>query len=151
MKISAGILLYRFNNKRLEVFLVHPGGPFWKNKDEGAWSVPKGETTPGEDPLEAAKREFEEETGFIVSGEFIGLAPVKLKTGKMVHAWALEKNVNAAELKSNTFPLEWPPKSGKVIQVPEVDKGEWFPVEKAKNKINSGQLALIEELVIKLK
>jgi predicted NUDIX family NTP pyrophosphohydrolase len=151
MKISAGILLYRFNDKELEVFLVHPGGPFWKNKEDGAWSVPKGETMPGEDLLEAAKREFQEETGFVVLGEFIELAPVKLKSGKLVHAWALEKNVNAAELKSNTFLLEWPPGSGKKIEIPEVDRGTWFPVEKAKDKINPGQLALIEELVIKLK
>jgi predicted NUDIX family NTP pyrophosphohydrolase len=151
MKISAGILLYRFNSKRLEVFLVHPGGPFWRNKEEGAWSIPKGETMPGEDALKAAIREFEEETGFIVSGKFIDLVPVKLKSGKIVHAWALEEDVNPAEVKSNTCLVEWPPRSGKTIEIPEVDKGEWFTIDKAKEKINPGQLALIEELLIKLK
>ena len=147
MKVSAGILLYRFYHKMPEVFLVHPGGPFWKNKDREAWSVPKGETMAGEDPLEAAKREFEEETGFNVSGEFIELTPVKLKSGKVVHAWALEKDVNPAELTSNRIMVEWPPKSGKMMEIPEVDKGEWFSIEKAKKKINPGQLALIEELI----
>ena len=146
MKTSAGILLYRFNKKELEVFLVHPGGPFWKNKDEGAWSVPKGEYTEEEDPLKAAIREFKEETGFSIAGNFIPLNTVKLKSGKYVRAWALEKDVDATAFKSNTFLLEWPPKSGKKIEVPEVDKAEWFDLQEAKKKINAGQVPLLEEL-----
>ena len=146
MKTSAGILLYRFTNKILEVFLVHPGGPFWKNKDAGAWSIPKGEFSGDEDPLKAAQREFEEETGIKVSGNFIALSPVKLKSGKWVQAWALEKNADTSTIISNTFQLEWPPKSGKMIDVPEVDKAAWFTVEKAKEKINPGQLPLLVEL-----
>jgi predicted NUDIX family NTP pyrophosphohydrolase len=150
MKISAGILLYRFNAKKPEVFLVHPGGPFWKNKDEGAWSVPKGEFAEDEDPLKAAQREFEEETGIPVSGNFISLTPVKLKSGKLVKAWALEKDMDPAAIKSNTFSLEWPPKSGKTIEVPEVDKAGWFTIEEAKKKINAGQMPLLAELIKKI-
>jgi predicted NUDIX family NTP pyrophosphohydrolase len=147
MKTSAGILLFRFLNKEIEFFLVHPGGPFWKNKDEGAWSVPKGEFIQGEDPLKAAQREFEEETGIKVSGNFLALSPVKLKSGKQVQAWALEKDVDHEKIKSNTFSLEWPPRSGKMIDVPEVDRAAWFTTEEAKKKINPGQLPLIDELL----
>jgi predicted NUDIX family NTP pyrophosphohydrolase len=150
MKTSAGILLYRFINKVLEVFLVHPGGPFWKNKDAGAWSIPKGEFTEDEDPLKAAQREFREETGIEVSGNFIALTPVKLKSSKLVHAWALEKDVDHTSITSNHFPLEWPPKSGKMIEVPEVDKAGWFTAKEAKEKINTGQLPLIDELIKKI-
>ena len=150
MKTSAGILLYRFNKKKLEVFLVHPGGPFWKNKDEGAWSIPKGELDENEDALKAAMREFKEETGISVSGDFIPLNTVKLKSGKLVQAWALEKDIDAAIIKSNTFLLEWPPKSGKKIDVPEIDKAEWFTIPEAKKKINTGQLPLLEELLSKV-
>ena len=150
MKISAGILLYRFTNKALEVFLVHPGGPFWKNKDAGAWSIPKGEFTKDEDPLKAAQREFREETGIEVSGNFISLTPVKLKSGKLVHAWALEKDVDHTRITSNHFSLEWPPKSGKMIEVPEVDKAGWFTIKEAKEKINPGQLPLLDELIKKI-
>lgn len=150
MKTSAGILLYRFNKKKTEVFLVHPGGPFWKNKDEGAWSIPKGEFEEGEDALKAAIREFKEETGVSVTGDFIPLNPVKLKSGKLVHAWALEKDIDATVIISNTFLLEWPPKSGKKIEVPEVDKAEWFSIAEARVKINAGQLPLLDELTTKV-
>jgi predicted NUDIX family NTP pyrophosphohydrolase len=150
MKTSAGILLYRFTNKVLEVFLVHPGGPFWKNKEAGAWSIPKGEFTEDEDPLKAAQREFKEETGIEVSGKFMPLTPVKLKSGKWVHAWALEKDADHTKIISNHFSLEWPPKSGKTIEVPEVDKAAWFTIKEAKEKINPGQLPLIDELIKKI-
>lgn len=150
MKTSAGILPYRFTNKVLEVFLVHPGGPFWIKKDKGAWSIPKGEFTEDEDPLKAAQREFKEETGIEVSGNFIALTPVKLKSGKLVHAWALEKDADHTGITSNHFSLEWPPKSGKMIEVPEVDKAGWFTIKDAKEKINPGQLPLLDELIKKI-
>jgi predicted NUDIX family NTP pyrophosphohydrolase len=143
---SAGILMYRKKENVLEVFLVHPGGPMWFRKDEGAWSVPKGEYYDSEDSLEAAKREFEEETGQRVDGNFIPLRPVKLKSGKLVTAWAVEGDIDAAQIKSNSFEMEWPPRSRKMQSFPEVDKGEWFDTEKAKIKINSGQIPLILEL-----
>jgi predicted NUDIX family NTP pyrophosphohydrolase len=133
--------------KKLMVFLVHPGGPFWKNKDIGAWSVPKGEYEEGEDPLAAAKREFEEETGSIIRGEFSELTPVKQKSGKLVSAWAVEGDIDPAKLRSNVFMFQWPPKSGKFIEIPEVDKGEWFTISEAKVKIIPGQIPLIDELV----
>src|SRR5258706_810405 len=145
-KTSAGILLYRIKNKLLEVLLVHPGGPFWKNKDEGAWSIPKGEYAEDEDPLKAAIREFTEETGFSISGDFIPLTTVKLKSGKHVKAWALQMDIDATAVKSNTFSLEWPPRSGKKIEVPEVDKADWYDLEEARKKINAGQVPLLEEL-----
>jgi predicted NUDIX family NTP pyrophosphohydrolase len=151
MKQSAGILLFRIVEKRLQVFLVHPGGPFWKNKDEGAWSIPKGEYADDEDPLMAARREFEEETGIPVSGEFIPLTAVKLKSGKRIQAWALEKDVDALAIKSNLFSMEWPPRSGKNIEVPEVDRAAWFYKDEAKQKINVGQIPLIDELFEKTK
>jgi predicted NUDIX family NTP pyrophosphohydrolase len=147
LKTSAGILVYRIIKNVAEVFLVHPGGPFWKNKDIGAWSIPKGEYTPGEDPLSAAQREFEEETGIPINGKFIELLPVKLKSAKIVHAWAINKNIDASNIKSNTFPLEWPPRSGKTINVPEVDKAEWFETQLAKEKINPAQVSFIDQLV----
>ena len=150
MKTSAGILLYRFKDKKVEVFLVHPGGPFWKNTDEGAWSVPKGEYGEEEDALKAAIREFKEETGISISGNFISLTQVKLKSGKLVKAWALEKDIDPSTIKSNTFSLEWPPKSGKKIEVPEVDRAEWFTIKEAKLKINAGQLPLLDELAAKV-
>ena len=127
MKKSAGILLYRVNNKKPEIFLCHPGGPFYKNKDAGVWTIPKGEFEDQEEPLTAAKREFKEETGIDVEGEFVPLKPVIYKRGgKIVYAWAVEGNIDSSKIKSNSFPLEWPPKSGKYIDVPEVDRGEWF-------------------------
>ncbi len=146
-KQSAGILLYRFKNEELEFFLVHPGGPFWAKKNEGAWSIPKGEFTT-ELPLEAAKREFAEETGITLPpGEFKPLTPVKLKSGKTVHAWAIEGNVNAETIKSNTLEIEWPPKSGKTITIPEVDKASWFTVDDATHHINTVQAAFITQTV----
>jgi predicted NUDIX family NTP pyrophosphohydrolase len=144
---SAGILLYRNINNQLEVFLVHPGGPFFKNKDEGAWSIPKGEFLPDEDPLLAAKREFFEETGMqLTDEESINLTPIKQKSGKTVHAWAIVGDIDPAVLVSNLFEIEWPPRSGKKASFAEIDRGDWFTVEVAKTKINPAQAALITEL-----
>ncbi|MEP6749455.1 MAG: NUDIX domain-containing protein [Bacteroidota bacterium] len=151
MKKSAGILLYRTIKKKLEVMLVHPGGPFWKNKDEGSWSVPKGEFTDEENALDAAIREFEEETGFSCSGDFVELTPVQMKSGKIVYAWALAKDIDAAAIKSNAFEIEWPPKSKKMQRFPEIDKAAWFSPAEAKKKINPAQSAFIDELVAQLK
>lgn len=145
-KQSAGILLYRFRGKTAEVLLVHPGGPFWKNKDAGAWSIPKGEYDETEDPLLAAIREFEEETGQPVQGSFVPLTPVKQKSGKWVHAWVLEGDFDEKELHSNFFEVEWPPRSGKQQSFPEIDKAAWFSLQEAKEKINPGQAGLLNEL-----
>jgi predicted NUDIX family NTP pyrophosphohydrolase len=150
-KQSAGILLYRQTRGELEVFLVHPGGPFFAKKDEGAWTIPKGEFTDDEAPLDAAKREFEEETSFAVDGEFRELQPRRLKSGKLVHAWAVEGDVDAAAMHSNEFELEWPPRSGKRISVPEADRGGWFSVEEGMRRINPAQAGFIQELVQLLK
>jgi predicted NUDIX family NTP pyrophosphohydrolase len=144
-KKSAGILLFRFVNKIPEVLLVHPGGPFWKNKDIAAWSVPKGEFE-NEIPLEAAKREFVEEVGVAVSGKFIELQPSKLKSGKTIYVWAVEGNVDVSQCKSNCFTIEYPPKSGERKSFPEVDKTAWFPLAMAKIKINHAQLNFISQL-----
>ncbi|MCW3091979.1 MAG: hypothetical protein JWP81_3048 [Ferruginibacter sp.] len=149
-KQSAGILLYRFRKNIAEVFLVHPGGPFWAKKDLGAWSIPKGEFTGGEEPLVAAIREFEEETGLKITGQFIELTPVKQKAGKLILAWALKADIDTSECKSNTFEMEWPPKSGKKKEFPEVDKVAWFGIEEAKTKLLEGQLPLLTELVDKI-
>ncbi|MDB5157888.1 MAG: hypothetical protein JWR50_2595 [Mucilaginibacter sp.] len=144
---SAGILLYRNNNARLEVFLVHPGGPFFKNKDEGAWSIPKGEVLVDEEPLLAARREFLEETGQKLVGEkFIELSPIRQKSGKTVVAWAVEGDIDPENIASNLFEIEWPPKSGKQASFAEIDRGGWFGVDEAKVKINPAQVALIDEL-----
>ncbi|QEM03281.1 NUDIX domain-containing protein [Mucilaginibacter rubeus] len=145
-KQSAGILLYRKAAHGLQVFLVHPGGPFFKNKDEGSWSVPKGEYPPDEDPLMAAKREFQEETGHEITGNFIALNPIKQKGGKTVLAWAVEGSIDPEEIKSNTFEIEWPPRSGKKQTFDEIDRAEWFDMATAKIKINPAQAALIDEL-----
>ena len=150
MRTSAGILLYRKNNKLIKFFLVHPGGPFWKGKEIGAWSIPKGEFTEEEDPLTVARREFNEETGQTIDGNFIELKPIKQKGGKMVYAWAVEGDADAENIVSNTFKQEWPYKSGKWITIPEVDKAGWFGVEEAKEKINAAQVNFIEELVERL-
>jgi predicted NUDIX family NTP pyrophosphohydrolase len=144
---SAGILLYRKINNQLQVFLVHPGGPFFKNKDMGAWSIPKGEFSDGEEPLIAARREFEEETGQTINGNFIPLNPVKLKSGKRVYAWAVKGEINHETIFSNLFELEWPPKSGKKQSFPEIDRAGWFNADEAKLKINMAQAAFIEELM----
>ncbi len=149
-KNSAGILLHRLRGSGIEVFLVHPGGPFWATKDAGAWSIPKGEFEAGEDPLEAAKREFKEETGFAVAGNFIELTPVKQPGGKVVYAWAVMGDCEADSIKSNTFSLEWPPRSGKRKEFPEVDRAGWFTPEVAREKILKGQLVLLEELKRKI-
>ncbi len=150
MKKSAGILLYRFQNQELEVFLVHPGGPFWKNKDAGAWSIPKGEFSDDEEPLNAAIREFKEETGKEISGKFIELTARKQKAGKLIYAWAVEGDIDATTIQSNRFKMQWPPNSGKWQTVPEVDKGAWFCIKEAMQKINTAQGALINELAEKL-
>ena len=151
MRKSAGILLYRKTNKSLEVFLIHPGEPFWKGKESGAWSIPKGEFTDNENPLSAAMREFEEETGKKVDGNFIELNTIQQKGGKHVYTWALEGDLDADKIVSNTFTQEWPYKSGKLQTFPEVDKAGWFGLEEAKEKINPAQSALINDLVEKLK
>ena len=150
MRKSAGLLVYKKQRDEVEVFLVHPGGPFWKGKDKGAWSIPKGEFEEGEETLAAAKREFKEETGQQVNGDFIELKTIKQKSGKLVYAWAVEGQVDAENIVSNTFKLEYPYKSGKWIMVPEVDKAAWFSVKEAKEKINPAQAELIEDLVKKL-
>jgi len=149
-KQSAGILLYRFINKQSQVFLVHPGGPFFRNKDEGTWSIPKGEFTEDEEALDAAKREFEEETGLVLTGDFIALDPITQKGGKKVYAWAVEGDIDHETIISNTFEIEWPPRSGKKQIFPEVDKAGWFDVETSKVKINVAQVSLIESLLNKL-
>jgi predicted NUDIX family NTP pyrophosphohydrolase len=151
MRTSAGILLYRKTNNYIEIFLVHPGGPFWKGKDKGAWSIPKGEFTKDEDPLTVAKREFNEETGQTIDGDFIELKPIQQKGGKMVYAWAVEGDADAENIISNTFKQEWPYKSGKWITIPEVDKASWFRVEEAKEKMNAAQVKFVEDLVGLLK
>lgn len=148
---SAGILLYRKRNNRIELFLVHPGGPFWQKKDIGVWTIPKGEFADDEEALEAAKRVFQEETGVSLSGNFIELTPVKQKAGKLIYAWALEGDVDAANISSNSFKIEWPPKSGRYKEFPEVDKAEWLSEEQAKEKINPAQARLVDELLQKLK
>jgi predicted NUDIX family NTP pyrophosphohydrolase len=146
-KQSAGILLYRIKNTQPDVFLCHPGGPFYKNKDMAAWTIPKGEFEKDEEPLVAAKREFKEETGQEINGEFIPLRPVKYKNGKIVYAWAVEGNIDPGSIQSNSFPLEWPPKSGKYIEVPEIDRGEWFTIEIAKQKILPALSPLLNDLL----
>ena len=150
-KKSAGILLYRTKNKIVEVLLVHPGGPFWIKKDAGAWTIPKGELNENEEPFDAAIREMKEETGIILKGNYLELTPVKQKAGKLVYAWANEQDIDPSEIKSNEFEIEWPPKSEKKKLFPEIDKADWFDIKTAKEKINPGQLPLIEELIIKLK
>ncbi|WP_228464556.1 NUDIX hydrolase [Chryseobacterium antibioticum] len=146
MKTSAGILLFKREKNNLFYFLVHPGGPFWKNKDAGAWSIPKGEVSPGEDLLERALIEFKEETGQTIEGKFTALQPVKQKGGKMVYAWALEGHMETSGLYSNTVQIEWPPRSSSIIEIPEVDQWEWFASEEVKIKINSAQADFIMEL-----
>jgi len=145
-KQSAGILLYRMRDGIPEVFLVHPGGPFWARKDAGAWSIPKGEFEGGDDPLEAARREFLEETGSPIDGTFAALAPLKQRSGKVVHAWAVRGDIDASCIKSNSFSMEWPPHSGNQQEFPEVDKGGWFTITAAREKILAGQRGFLDEL-----
>jgi predicted NUDIX family NTP pyrophosphohydrolase len=149
-KRSAGLLMYRRSGGALEVLLVHPGGPFWMKKDAGAWSIPKGEYADGEEPFAAATREFREETGLVAAGPYLPLTPVKQQGGKVVHAWAFEGDCRAESLKSTTFSLEWPPRSGLHREFPEVDRAGWFGLEEAKRKILPGQISLLEELAVKI-
>ena len=142
MKTSAGLLLYR-RRGALEVLLVHPGGPFWAAKDEGAWSIPKGEFVAGEEPLAAAQREFTEETGFAAAGDFVQLTPLQQKSGKIVHAWALEMDCDPALVRSNTFTFK-----GRAY--PEIDRAAWFDLETARNKILVGQQGFLDELLARL-
>jgi predicted NUDIX family NTP pyrophosphohydrolase len=147
---SAGILLYRRKGRAIEVLLVHPGGPFWAKKDEGAWSIPKGLYAAGEDPLGAARREFAEETGTLPEGKAIALGSFRQSSAKIVDVWAVEGEFDPASLKSNTFTMEWPPRSGRVIEVPEVDRAEWFVPDDAARKILTGQLPVLEALLQQL-
>jgi predicted NUDIX family NTP pyrophosphohydrolase len=147
---SAGLLLFRETSAEIEVLLVHPGGPFWKNKDDGAWSIPKGLCEPGEDLLVAARREFEEETGFAVPEEAIALAPLRQPGGKIVNAWAVRRDLDAAAARSNTFLMEWPPGSGRQREFPEADRAAWFPLSMARRKILKGQAAFLDQLERKL-
>jgi predicted NUDIX family NTP pyrophosphohydrolase len=146
-KQSAGILLYRVNSQQqIEVLIVHPGGPFWKNKDLGAWSIPKGEFLPGEDPLEVAKREFHEEVGQKISGTFRELRPARQAGGKIVYCFTQERDIDVSNIKSNTFSMEWPPRSGRQQEFPEVDRAEWFDIETARTKLNASQAAFLDQL-----
>ncbi len=146
MKTSAGILLYRLGHHGPEVFLVHPGGPYWQHRDAGAWSVPKGEADADEDLLEVAKREFREEAGVPLEDSFYALGSIKQKSGKIVHVWAIKGDIDPQQVKSNTCTVEWPYKSGKHITIPEVDKGEWFTLPVARLKINTGQIPVLDKL-----
>jgi predicted NUDIX family NTP pyrophosphohydrolase len=149
-RISAGILLYRIVGGVPQVFLVHPGGPFWARKDDGAWTIPKGEVESEDDSradlLATARREFAEETGTHVDGEFLPLAPIRQKSGKRVHAWALVGDIDASAIVSNTFTLEWPPRSGALRTYPEVDRGGWFSLDDARRKLLPAQCAFIDQL-----
>jgi predicted NUDIX family NTP pyrophosphohydrolase len=143
---SAGLLPFRRGAGGLEVFLVHPGGPFWAKKDQGAWSIPKGEYEPGEDPLAAARREFAEETGIVPEGDFVALTPLRQRGGKIVRAFAFESDLDPHTIKSNTFVMEWPPRSGRQQEFPEVDRAGWFTVDAAKQKLLATQVGLVKEL-----
>ncbi|HEY6223551.1 MAG TPA: NUDIX domain-containing protein [Gemmatimonadales bacterium] len=145
-KASAGILVYRRHRGELQVLLVHPGGPFWARKDAGAWSIPKGEAEPAESLLDAARREFHEETGFTAEGRFLPLTPVRQRSGKVVHAWAVLGDCDPDLLRSNTFSLEWPPRSGERREFPEVDRAAWFSIPEALRHIVPGQADIVREL-----
>jgi len=149
-KRSAGLLMYRRRPRGLEVFLVHPGGPFFAKKDLGAWTIPKGEYLEGEQPLEAAKREFQEETGFPVPETFLDLGSIKQAGGKIVAAWAFEDDCDPAKMISNTCEVEWPPRSARLIEIPEADRGEWFSIDEAKARIKSTQIPLLDRLTAAL-
>jgi predicted NUDIX family NTP pyrophosphohydrolase len=147
MKRSAGVLMYRRRAGGFEFFLVHPGGPFWRNKDAGAWTVPKGMIEPGEEPLAAARREFEEETGFPVGGDFVELGSFRQPGGKDVAVWAVEGDCDPAQLASNSFEMEWPPRSGRRQSFPEVDRGGWFGIAEARDKLLIGQRAMLDRFL----
>ena len=142
--------MYRRQNSWLEVFLVHPGGPFWMKKDLGAWSIPKGEYSDGEDPLEAARREFTEETGFEGQGDFVELGAIKQAGGKLVSVWAVEGDCDPAQFRSNTCMIEWPPRSGRQMEIPEVDRAAWFSIDEARERILKTQAPVIDLLLIRL-
>lgn len=145
-KASAGLLPYRRSGDVVQVFLVHPGGPFWARKDLGAWSIPKGEYCSNEDALAAAKREFQEETGFSAMGEFVPLGAVKQPGGKTVYAWAFDGDFDPSRIKSNTFRMQWPPRSGRQREFPEIDRAAWFSLDEAKRRISKGQVSFLERL-----
>jgi predicted NUDIX family NTP pyrophosphohydrolase len=146
-KKSAGLLMFRRRGSGVQVFLVHPGGPFWKKKDEGAWSIPKGEYQEDEDPLDAAKREFEEETGIKAQGEFIELGQIKQPSGKIIAAWSFEGDCSPNEIRSNSFSMEWPPKSGRKQEFPEVDRADWFALQEARKRMLKGQIGFLDRLM----
>lgn len=146
MKQSAGLLVYRRRGASIQVLLVHPGGPFWARRDDGAWSIPKGEFDPGEDPLAAAKREVHEETGLAFDGPFLALPPLKMRSGKVVHVWAVKGDADASAVKSNLFPMEWPPRSGHMREFPEVDRAGWFSIAAARKKLLKGQVPFLDSL-----
>ena len=147
-KLSAGVLLYQTRDGVVEVLIAHPGGPFWARKDDGAWSIPKGEYLDGEDPLAAARREFEEELGSgPPAGDAADLGEIQQKSGKRVHGWAVAGDMDATQVKSNTFQFEWPPRSGKLIEIPEVDRVGWFAVAQARTKLLKGQRPFLDRLM----
>ncbi len=147
---SAGILLYRLRDNAVEVLLAHPGGPFWSGKDLGAWSIPKGQSEANEDSLQAAKRAFREETGFEVDGQFIDLGTIRQPSRKTIQIWALEHDMDADQLQSNEFALEWPRKSGIMMQFPEIDRAEWFDIDRARQKIHKGQAGFLDRLISRI-
>jgi predicted NUDIX family NTP pyrophosphohydrolase len=149
-KRGAGLLVYKHEAGEVRVFLVHPGGPFWRNKDLGAWTIPKGEIVDGEDALAAARREFCEETGQDIVGDFVPLKPIRQAGGKIVEAWAVEGEIDAAAIVSNSFETEWPPRSGRRQSFPEIDRGAWFTLADARKHINKGQAILLDELQSRL-
>ena len=149
-KRSAGIIVFRFARRSLEILLIHPGGPFWGKKDEGSWSIPKGIYENDEEPLTAARREFQEETGFIADGEFLELGTFTQPSGKTISAWALLGDFDTNKFESNTFSMEWPPKSGRMQEFSEADRAGWFEINEARRKITKGQLPIIEMLVKRL-
>lgn len=148
--VSAGVLLFRRREGALEVLIAHPGGPFWRNKDEGAWSIPKGEFGPDEDPENAARRELAEEVGVIADGEMLDLGSVRQRSGKTVLAWAYEADFDPDLLVSNTFTVEWPPRSGTLAEFPEIDRVAWVVPEEAERKLNPAQVPLVHRLVAQL-
>jgi predicted NUDIX family NTP pyrophosphohydrolase len=150
-KRSAGLLLFRTVAGAVEVLLVHPGGPFWAKRDDGAWSIPKGEVAAGEDPLEAALREFHEEMGQSIGGDLMPLGSLRQAGGKDVHAWAVRSDFDPSQVESNTFAMEWPPRSGRQQEIPEIDRAVWFPLETARVKILKGQVGFLDELIRALK
>jgi len=149
-KQTAGILVYRRRKGAVEVFLAHPGGPFWAKKDLAAWSMPKGEFLDPETPLDAARREFAEEIGQSIDGDFMALTPRKSSGGKMIHAFAIEGDVDATKVTSNLFEMEWPPRSGKMQSFPEVDRAAWFGIDDARQRLNKGQVPILDELLARL-